>query len=308
MNIQSILVPVDFSPHADQALNHAVFWAETIGARLTVLHVNTLFGERHNYNELVKKYDEVIKKEEEEARQWMEAHQRNIAQKRLDVHYDIIRAARPATAIMDYATKHKIDLMFMGTHGWSGSPGLLIGDVLDKILRLSDIPVITVHKDHPIKDIKKILAPIDFSKYSEKVVKDAEVLANLFDAEVHLMYVIEKENAQSFQWLDDVRLLLKDVDDEIVERVQNELERFKTPGLTHRVVDVVRVGRPYEQIDLYAREQAIDLIIMAIRGYSRFEYFWSFGSNTERVVKMAPCPVLVTGRKKHDAISENKGG
>ncbi len=305
MNIQHILVPVDFSPHADQALNHAVFWAEHLGSRLTVLHVNTLFGERHNYEELIAKYADLIKKEEDEAREWMKAHHRKIKGKALQVQYEVVRAARPANVIMDYAKNHKVDLVFMGTHGWSGSPGVLIGDVLDKVLRLSEIPVIAVHKDHSRLEIRNILAPIDFSKYSEKVVKDAAILANLFDARVHLMYVIEKENAQSLQWLDDVRLLLKDVDDEIMNRVQAELERFKTPDLKDRVEDVIRVGRPYEQIETYARENSIDLIVMAIRGYSRFEYFWSFGSNTERVVKAAPCPVLVTGRKKHDTISES---
>ncbi len=304
MNIKHILVPVDFSPHADQALNHAVFWAEQLNARLTLLHVNTLFGERHNYDELVATYRKLIEEEEKRAHQWLQERHQQIAHQQLAVGYEIIRAARPANAILQYARTNAVDLIFMGTHGWSGAPGILIGDVLDRVLRLSEVPVVTVHQNHPQKEIRNILAPIDFSKYSEKVVKDAAVLAKLLNATVHLMYVVEKENAQSLMWLEDIRLTLKDIDEEFLHRVEEELERFMTPDLKDRSRKVVRVGRPYEQIESYAREQQMDLIVMAIRGYSRFEYFWSFGSNTERVVKAAPCPVLVTGWKKVDHLAE----
>ncbi len=304
MNVRHILVPVDFSPHSEQALNHAVFWAEQLNARMTLLHVNTLFGERHNYDELIERYREVIEAEEQRAHAWLQERHRQIAHQKLPVRYEIIRAARPANAILEYSKNHNVDLIFMGTHGWSGAPAVLIGDVLDRVLRLSEVPVVTVHQNHEQQDIRHILVPIDFSKYSEKVVKDAAVLASLFDATVHLLYVVEKENAQSLMWLGDIRLALQDVDEAFIQRVEEELERFITPDLKPRVQKVVRVGRPYEQIETYAKEAGVDLIVMAIRGYSRFEYFWSFGSNTERVVKAAPCPVLVTGWKKTDPIGE----
>jgi hypothetical protein len=54
----------------------------------------------------------------------------------------------------------------------------------------------------------------------------------------------------------------------------------------------VRWGKPYQEVLAYAREQEIDLICLGAKG-KNFSMGALFGSNTDRVLRQAPCPVLV---------------
>jgi nucleotide-binding universal stress UspA family protein len=64
------------------------------------------------------------------------------------------------------------------------------------------------------------------------------------------------------------------------------------PEATGKVKPVVLRGRPYEEILSYARENEIDLICMGSDGVDRGPRAL-FGSNVDRVIRQAPCPVLV---------------
>jgi K+-sensing histidine kinase KdpD len=59
----------------------------------------------------------------------------------------VVSAATPATAIVDYATEHGIDLIVMGTHGRSAVAHLLLGSVAEKVVRVAPCPVLTVRPD-----------------------------------------------------------------------------------------------------------------------------------------------------------------
>lgn len=52
----------------------------------------------------------------------------------------------PYEVILDYAQTHDIDLIVMGTHGRSGLDRYLLGSVTEKIVRMSDVPVLTVRQ------------------------------------------------------------------------------------------------------------------------------------------------------------------
>ena len=67
----------------------------------------------------------------------------------------VVRAVivgQPVRDIIDYAKTHRIDLIVIGTHGYTGLSRLLLGSVAEKIVRLATCPVLTVHpKDHPFR-------------------------------------------------------------------------------------------------------------------------------------------------------------
>jgi len=304
MQINKILVPVDFSEYSDNALEYAIMWAESFGAEITLLHVNTLFHEHHEYEELVKNYQKLIEKHEKEVLEWLKSHARTIAARKVSVQYELLRSTSAPNSILLYLNNRDFDMVIMGTHGRTGLKHLLLGSVAERISRLSPVPVIAVHKDFKKLDVNNILVPIDFSPLSERIVKDALVIANSFSAKIHLLHVMEKITAATFTWLDEEIRQQFDVNEEKKQRVKDALQKYENVLFKTPVEYVIRNGRSYEEIVKYAQEKEIDLIVMATRGYSKFEYFWSLGSTTERVVRLAPCPVFTTGRKKVDHIYE----
>jgi nucleotide-binding universal stress UspA family protein len=63
----------------------------------------------------------------------------------------------------------------------------------------------------------------------------------------------------------------------------------------------VRVGLPSDDIVEAARELDSDLIVIATHGYTGWKHL-CLGSTAERVVRCAPCPVLVVREKEHEFI------
>ena len=62
--------------------------------------------------------------------------------------------------------------------------------------------------------------------------------------------------------------------------------------LWRKVVQAVKCGQPYREILSYAEENEIDLICMGVHG-AGFAMRALFGSNTDRVLRQAPCPALI---------------
>ena len=59
-----------------------------------------------------------------------------------------------------------------------------------------------------------------------------------------------------------------------------------------KIENLVREGQPYREVPAYAEEHDIDLICMGVRG-AGFSLRALFGSNVDRVLRQAPCPVLI---------------
>lgn len=62
----------------------------------------------------------------------------------------VLRVGTPHQIITAYATHHDIDLIVMGTHGRTGVDRYLLGSVTEKVVRLSDVPVITVRETQTV--------------------------------------------------------------------------------------------------------------------------------------------------------------
>jgi nucleotide-binding universal stress UspA family protein len=84
------------------------------------------------------------------------------------------------------------------------------------------------------------------------------------------------------------------VEDELRHRGAEELEGLIKREIGARVHarGIVRTGKAFNEIDQYAKEESVDLIVIATHGHSGMEHVL-FGSTAEKVVRYAPCPVLV---------------
>ena len=147
-----------------------------------------------------------------------------------------------------------------------------------------------------IQNVKKILAPIDFSEHSMDAMRSAMELAKDVGAEVHLMHVIAPHHHFIPLPLvtsgEESRELVREA--AMIEQAEQEFARIKKDdfGDSKNVVTFAVVGHPVQKLADYAKEQAIDLIVMATHGRSGIEHML-LGGTTEKIVRGAPCSVLV---------------
>lgn len=139
--------------------------------------------------------------------------------------------------------------------------------------------------------IKSILAPIDFSDYSINSLKYAVSFAKQFQSSLILIYVIEP-----IVYPPDFsmgQLVLPSVDNDIYPRAVEELEKLANTEVPPEIKakTIIKTGKPFIEIIETAKEESVDLIIIASHGSSGVEHML-FGSTAEKVVRKAPCPVL----------------
>jgi nucleotide-binding universal stress UspA family protein len=141
--------------------------------------------------------------------------------------------------------------------------------------------------------IQSILVPTDFSPPSLKALRYAEDLAGQYGAKLILLNVIEPigptpDFAYNPMVLDNAA---------IVASAQKNLKKFAAKEGLDGVSTYVRQGVPYHEISRAATELKADLICLATHGYTGLKHVF-MGSTAERVVRHAPCPVLVVRQDK----------
>lgn len=137
--------------------------------------------------------------------------------------------------------------------------------------------------------IETILVPTDFSAAALKAVSYAKTLAQQCGARVSLLHVIEPVV------LPDAAALLTVPDEQLVARMEKRLNvlarGYEDKGFTFDQM-IVRQGTPFHEITLAAAAAKSDVIVIATHGYTGLKHVL-LGSTAERVVRHAPCPVLV---------------
>lgn len=148
-------------------------------------------------------------------------------------------------------------------------------------------------------NLKRILVPVDFSPLSKKALHYATRLAHEFHTEIDLVHVVEPKVPPAF---DGFMIAPPRVSNGAGASCAGQLKALAN---SVRSTDAVRVGSTvrtglaaYEIVEA-AKELDVDLIVMATHGYTGWKHF-AIGSTAERVVRAAPCPVLVVREKEHE--------
>lgn len=141
----------------------------------------------------------------------------------------------------------------------------------------------------------KILVPLDGSQLAEKALTHALEVARgqsrvqlylLRCWEMDLFYPIGVDDAAEADFSNQLR-------DNIEDYLQNKADSLSRDGLT--VITVAEEGESAGVILSEARGRGIDLIVMSSHGRSGISR-WLMGSVADKVVRHAPCPVLIVGR------------
>jgi nucleotide-binding universal stress UspA family protein len=144
----------------------------------------------------------------------------------------------------------------------------------------------------------EVLIPTDGSRGMKYVTEHALALAEVCEATVHILYVVDKTAYAT-------------IPDETRERVREALEgdgQSATKSIAEQAFDrdlsvhqEIRWGDPTVAIISYAVENDIDLIVMGTRGKTGFERYL-LGSVAEKVVRVSPIPVLTVHAGDRDAL------
>lgn len=144
LQLRTILVPMDFSPAAHRALELAKSLAKSAGpAHLVLVHAYYIPVEIEQY--LVEKGDTAFDRLSESVTKELEKMLTALQDAKISSEY-IARRGAPERVVLEVATEKHADVVVMGTHGRRGLSHLFLGSVAERVVRTSEIPVITVRE------------------------------------------------------------------------------------------------------------------------------------------------------------------
>lgn len=281
-SIRKILVATDFSPASKHALDHAQALAARLGAEVHVLSVHIQQSNLHglvNFPNL----DEIEQQLEGQIRGNMEQF---LAGRDGEFVSEVVRDDHEAPAILEYARKHEIDLIAMGTHARSVTSRFFLGSVVVELLRTAPMPVLVTSPEDALDPtaFERIMVPVDFSDTSLGVLKYADTLARAFKARLDVVHITDTHSLPPYYARD-----FGEEQQRMAERAMQKLLAAAAIGVEY--TSLVRMGSPDDAVVDLAAEKQTDLIIMASANRSRLSQML-LGSTTDRVVRKAPCAVL----------------
>jgi len=281
---RKILLATDFSEQARRAAAEAVRLARRYEAQLHALHVDVIAqqnAEGFDYPPLadhVRSFDQVA----------MDAVGRDVGVGHRNTVTAVLRDTTEAGGILRYAAQKGIDLIVLGTHGRTALAEAFMGSVAQRVVRESPVSVLVVGPHQvagPPGDGKHvILAPVDLGTLSAIALAQAGLLATERNAHLVALYAIDQAR---------VGHAAEPVPSAAEEQARYELERFVAGAKVSPQPELlVGVGHADEVIFDIAHKRHASLIVIAPSSHGVIDRVL-LGSVTKRVVRGAPCPVLV---------------
>ena len=151
--------------------------------------------------------------------------------------------------------------------------------------------------------LSRILLPTDFSPYSAEATKYACAFAEKFDAELHLLHVLETHLSTTPEFAMGLALptQVKESRDVCEGALATVLDTAWAQARRTKIVRTVVEGVPFVEIVRYGKDRNIDLIVLSTHGRSALAHVL-VGSVAERVVRKAPCPVLTIRPEQHQFV------
>ena len=152
--------------------------------------------------------------------------------------------------------------------------------------------------------LQKILVATDFGEAADAALTYAQELGRTFGATLHLLYVTDNMYTRNLGGEAYVGALPADLQRTVDEAARKRLDAM-TIDSRRNGVDAVAVVRtsasPALDITQYAQEQNVDLIVMGTHGRGALAHVF-MGNVAERVVRLAPCPVLTVRHPQHEFV------
>jgi nucleotide-binding universal stress UspA family protein len=271
-----ILVPTDGSRSAEAAARQGLVIAAAFDASVTVISVA---DERRRGDRL----------SEAQAQGAVSSLEELFEQESALSCRTVVERGNPYEVILSFAAENDVDLIAMGTHGRRGLSRVLLGSVTERVIRLSEAPVLAVPPyaiDRENEGYERILIPTDGSPGANAAVEHGISIAERLGAAVRVLCVIEGQ--RGLPALGDP---LRDEAREVVEGVAEHASDRDVSLTTH-----AQPGAPHEVINNFVTAHGIDLVTMGTHGRSGLRRHL-LGSVAERVLRTSDAPVLTVSEE-----------
>ncbi len=280
VDIKNILCVSTLTPESSEALDYAILLARSYDAKLFCLH---------SVETPLDNYQEQFTRIENRFTYAMANYLNPVDPPILDWEI-LVEEGNAANKIVETAIKQKIDLIVMLSRRRPLGAALL-GSTAESVCKSAPCPVLVIHPEETAwtnqengkVEISRILVGCDFSEYSKLAFAYALKFASTYTSEIDLVQVLPKDIRNSWSPVlgNPIHQSMTRMEALIPETVENKISRF------------VAEGEAYQEILNHAKDRNVDLICIGAHGKdSKQEYL--FGTTTDKILRVAPCPILVT--------------
>ncbi|HVQ36482.1 MAG TPA: universal stress protein [Pyrinomonadaceae bacterium] len=295
---RNILLPTDFTPRARGALKYAAAFAHSGNGKVVLFSVQSASVPPN----LLTLPERIFEEQENRLLLQLRTEVRDLLADPLFDGLDVdpvIVEGEPAPEIAKAVSNYDIDLVTIVTHGRKGLSRALWGSTAEEIIAEAPCPVLTIRPpQHDFVEhrggrsevrLNRIVLATNFRPSSAAATQVANQLANQTGAELHAVYVIG-------DYLEQISVMFPEGGLNALTRLRSYVQERMSQlsrGDGARAITHIAEGRPYEEVVRLAAEKDADLIVIGTSVHaSLFGGTPVLGSEIERVVRNAPCPVL----------------
>ncbi len=270
--MKKILIPTDFSKHAEYALKVAAQIARKNNGEIILLHMLELPHQGSDAVGSGKDIPEIM---------FFKNAAINRLEDLMDEDYlegikvsEVVQFEMAFEGILRISKINEVDLVVMGSHGASGYKEMFIGSNAEKVVRNSEVPVLIIKKEQDNFEVNNFVFASDFSEEIKKPFEKVVEFANKFDATLHLTMINTPNNFKPTS---------------LSEQIMSEfVADFKVNKYETHVYNESNVEKG---ILNFANSIDADLIGMSTHGRKGLSHFFN-GSISEDLVNHASRPVV----------------
>jgi nucleotide-binding universal stress UspA family protein len=270
--MKKILIPTDFSKHAEYALKVAAQIAKKNDGEIILLHMLELPNQGgdavtsgHDIPEIMFFKNKALSTLEE----LMNADYLN----GIKVS-EVVQFEKAFDGIINISKKNEVDLIVMGSHGASGFQEMFIGSNTEKVVRTSDIPVLVIKQEIEEFNVNSFVFASDFSDEIKKPFQKVVEFANKFDAELKLVMINTPNSFKPTPVAEEI--------------ISNFVSQFQINKYSTHIYNEMNIEKG---ILNFAQSINADLIGMSTHGRKGLSHFFN-GSISEDLVNHSIKPVV----------------
>jgi nucleotide-binding universal stress UspA family protein len=207
-----ILVPIDFSKYAINAVETAVDLAKIVGAKVELLNIITMdiavrknqAGEYESVKESAKEFiGHVIQTAEDRLDKFKKEAQNRLGEgAKLEI-FTTVLVAEDSKTIVESIIENDFDLLIIGGKREDKLVDIFDVPIREKVIQLANCPVLIVNEKIESFKIEHIVFATQFRKGAEKVAKDIRQLMEIFGAKCTLLYVVTQVNFKTTEEVEE---------------------------------------------------------------------------------------------------------
>ena len=285
--LRRVLVPTDFSSHAEAALRLAVLMGAPYRAGITILHVDEF--PVSPLGALDVQGEELLawrRREREETLARLEVLREAFHDRPVTIETQM-KEGRAYKVIVEESERQEFDLIVMATRGHTSLSTSLIGSTAERVVRLSRQPVLSMQEARENWKISSVLCPTDLSPSGNVALSYALSMARQYRATLYIQYICELDHPEQ--------------ESEIRSRLPNLQEHHPEAGSVNVEWVFDRDVEPSNSIIRFADDRDIGIIVMSTHGRKGLRRVY-IGNNTAEVVRQSTRPVLTVTHPLHRRI------